>query len=187
MPPAASRRLALSALLAWPLAARGATGWDVLRGGGVAALIRHARAPGGGDPSGFALGDCATQRNLSPEGRAQARQMGAGFQAAGVPVGRVIASRWCRAMETARLAFGDAVEPEPILDSFFANRAAGPARTAALRALIGEWESQPGVLVCVTHQVNITALSGVFPAEGEVIIMGPSPQGLAVAGRLRPG
>jgi len=61
----------------------------------------------------------------------------------------------------------------PILDSFFADRAAGPARTAALRALISAWEGEDGVLVCVTHQVNITALSGVFPAEGEVIIMAP--------------
>lgn len=182
-----SRRLALAAVLSWPLGARAASGWDALRGGGVAALIRHARAPGGGDPAGFALGDCATQRNLSAEGRAQARQMGAAFRAADVPVGRVIASRWCRAMETARLAFGEVVEAEPMLDSFFADRAAGPARTAALRALLGAWEGQPGVLVCVTHQVNITALSGVFPAEGEAVIIGPSSQGLTVLGRFRPG
>jgi phosphohistidine phosphatase SixA len=159
--------------------------WAALRGGGTVALFRHARAPGTGDPQGFRLDDCATQRNLSAEGRDQARGIGEQFKARGIPVARVLSSRWCRALDTARLAFGSGVEPFAALDSFFSERDQQEAQTRAVRQLVAEWRSG-GVLALVTHQVNITALTGIFPAEGEVLVLRPrAGSGFDVVGRIR--
>jgi phosphohistidine phosphatase SixA len=159
--------------------------WLALRGGGAVALLRHARAPGTGDPPGFRLGDCSSQRNLSTEGREQARGIGVQFKAQRIPVARVLSSRWCRALDTATLAFGDLAESFPPLDSFFADRDQQGGQTQAIRRLVEEWRSD-GVLVLVTHQVNITALTGIFPAEGEVLVLKPKAgAGFEVAGRIR--
>jgi phosphohistidine phosphatase SixA len=156
--------------------------WTALREGGAVALIRHARAPGTGDPAGFRLGDCATQRNLSDEGRRQAVDLGRLFADRGVPVGRVLTSGWCRAGETARLAFGTA-DRWPPLDSVFSDRAEAGPRTAALREAVGAWAG-PGTLVLVTHQVNITALTGIVPREGEVVVLAVRDGGFTVVGRV---
>ena len=140
--------------------------WHALQAGGVVAVLRHARAPGTGDPPAFKLGDCATQRNLSSEGREQARRIGAQFVANGIVVGRVLSSEWCRCLETARIASAHPIEPFPPLNSFFANQDVGGTQTRAAQELIDGWRSQPGVLVLVTHQVNITALTGIFSGRG---------------------
>ncbi|HEY8381965.1 MAG TPA: histidine phosphatase family protein [Microvirga sp.] len=184
-------RAVIGAVLGWlVLAGSGLAAepaWQALREGGTVALLRHARAPGTGDPAGFVLEDCRTQRNLSEEGRAQARRIGEAFRAERVPVGRVLSSRWCRGLDTARLAFGDRTEPFPPLDSFFGGRSAEPAQTQAVRELIAGWRGQPGVLVLVTHQVNITALTGIFPAEGEVIVLRPGgADGFSAVGTIKP-
>ena len=138
-----------------------------LRSGDIV-LIRHASAPGTGDPSTFRLNDCSTQRNLDEAGRAQARRIGRYVRTLGVPVGAVWTSQWCRTRETARLAFDLPAQDMPAFNSFFEDPAAGKARTeAALRAL--ERWSGPGLLVVVTHQVNITGLTNLVPASGEGI------------------
>jgi broad specificity phosphatase PhoE len=161
--------------------------WRALREGGAVALLRHAQAPGTGDPPGFRLGDCSTQRNLSSEGREQARRIGEQFQANHIPIARVLSSAWCRCLETARLAFGDRVEPLAALNSFFSTQDADEAQTRAVRALVEGWRAQSGVLVLVTHQVNITALTGLYPAEGEVLVLRPSATaGFDLAARFRP-
>lgn len=158
--------------------------WDLLTAGGKTVLIRHARAPGVGDPPDFALDDCSTQRNLSADGRAQARRMGAEFAARGVKVARVLSSRWCRSLDTARLAFGAGrVEPFEPLDSFFGDRSAEPARSAAARQAIAAFDG-PGALVMVTHQVNITALTGIVPREGEALVVAAGANGPRVVGRI---
>ena len=158
--------------------------WQALREGGAVALFRHARAPGTGDPQGFRLEDCATQRNLSAEGREQARGIGEQFSARGVPVVQVLSSRWCRSLDTARLAFGSLAEPFPPLDSFFSERDGREAQTRAVRELVEGWRSD-GVLALVTHQVNITALTGVFPAVGEVLVLKPKAgAGFEIVGRI---
>jgi phosphohistidine phosphatase SixA len=159
--------------------------WTALREGRVVALIRHARAPGTGDPAGFRLDDCSTQRNLSEQGRAQARQLGTAFTNSGVIVTRVLSSRWCRALETARLAFGIHVEPFQPLDSFFGNHAREAQQTSAVKNKITTWRG-PGVLALVTHQVNVTALTGVVPAEGEIVVVRPAADGIAIVGTIRP-
>ena len=146
--------------------------------------MRHASTdPAAGDPPGFRLDDCATQRNLSAAGREEARRIGAAFRARGIPVGRVLSSRWCRCLETARLAFG-AVEPWPALDSFFGDRSREPPQTQAVRALAGD-HPQAGNLLLVTHGFNIRALIGILPAPGKMVVLTPQGNGaFQVAGRL---
>lgn len=161
------------------------TAWQALRDGGTVALIRHARAPGTGDPSGFRLYDCSSQRNLSPEGRGQAQELGERFRTQGVRVERVLSSRWCRALDTGRLAFGDRVEPYPPLDSFFSEQSRNDAQTREVRKLVSDWKGL-GVLAVVTHQVNITALTNIYPAEGEVLVLRPSAGGFELVGRITP-
>jgi phosphohistidine phosphatase SixA len=158
--------------------------WALLGGGTHIVLFRHASTgPGLGDPPGYRLDNCATQRNLSDAGREESRRIGAAFRRHGVPVGRVLSSRWCRCLETARLAFGRA-EPWPPLDSFFDDRARELVQTRALRALMAE-PIAGGNLVLVTHQVNITALTGIVPATGEMIILVRQPDGSTrIAGRM---
>ena len=162
-----------------------AAAWETLRGGGAVALFRHSTAPGAGDPPGMRLGDCATQRNLDEAGRAQAKRIGEAFRAEGVAVGAVLTSRWCRATETADLAFPGLARAEPAFDSFFADRGEEPARTARARRILLEWGG-PGALVVVTHQVNITALTGAVPSSGEGLVLERGGGDLVVVGRVKP-
>lgn len=149
-------------------------------------VLRHARAPGTGDPAEFRLGDCTTQRNLSEEGRKQAARIGTRLRAAGLAETAVYSSQWCRCLETARgLAVGPVVEL-PALNSFFQSSDQEEKHTRALRAWIASADlSRPVVLV--THQVNITALTGIFPAEGEILVLRRGPDTLSVAARFRDG
>jgi phosphohistidine phosphatase SixA len=167
--------LVLTLLCALPAAADDKL-WDQLRNGGHVLLIRHAETePGIGDPPGFRLEDCSSQRNLSAAGRSQSRRIGERLASLGIPVADVLSSRWCRCLETARLAFGR-VTPEPVLDSFFADQARSDAQTAAARARIQAFRG-PGNLVMVTHQVNISAVTGKSPAQGEIFVVRASAQG----------
>jgi broad specificity phosphatase PhoE len=158
--------------------------WQTLRGGGVTVLMRHAATnPGIGDPPGFRLGDCATQRNLSESGRADARAVGAAFQRNKVVPGAVWSSRWCRCLDTARLAFGRA-DPVPSLDSMFngdAAQSAAQLRDLRLR-LAARRETAP--LVLVTHDVNIRALTGHSLAPGEMLLLTQRGGQLEAFGRL---
>lgn len=135
-----------------------------------ALLIRHARAPGTGDPPGFRLGDCATQRNLNPQGRAQAARLGEALRARGLAPDEVRAGRWCRAWDTARLmGFGEPV-PLDALDSIFAGRGEPGPTGAALRAFVGA--IPPGRRVAmVTHAVNAIALTGSSLREAEAMLL----------------
>lgn len=155
-----------------------------LRGGGLVLLLRHARTvPGTGDPPGFRLGDCATQRNLSEAGRAQARAIGARLRAERVPVGAVRTSAWCRCRETAELLGLGPVAHLEALDSFFADRSRAERHRAGILAFARGWRG-PGNAVLVTHQVNITAATGVFPASGEMVAVTAAAEP-EVLGRLR--
>lgn len=134
------------------------------------AILRHAIAPGTGDPPGFTLGDCATQRNLDDRGRAQARAIGAAIRDAGVKVDQVLTSQWCRSAETAALLDLAPVREEAALNSFFADRSTEPAQTEALHRLLAALPAEE-TAVLVSHQVNITALTGIYPRSGEVVIL----------------
>ncbi|HSM80077.1 MAG TPA: histidine phosphatase family protein [Nodosilinea sp.] len=143
-------------------------------------LLRHAIAPGTGDPANFRLGDCATQRNLSAAGQSQAQQMGAAFRQRRIAVAQVLSSQWCRCLETADLMALGPVEPYPPLNSFFRDRSTATQQTDQVQAYIRR-QPNSGVLVMVTHQVNITALTGVVPGSGQAVVMT-----LNEAGELEP-
>lgn len=155
---------------------------DAIARGGHVVLLRHALAPGTGDPRAFRLGDCRTQRNLSPAGRRQAREIGEQLRASGAAEVQVYSSRWCRSLDTARLLGLGPVTPLPALDSFFAGRGSEPMQSARLRAFLARRRGGP-TLVMVTHQVNITALTGVFPQSGEMLVMRNGREGLQLVGR----
>ena len=135
------------------------------REGGVL-LIRHAvTEPGLGDPPGFVLGQCPTQRNLSEEGRQASRQLGLALRQLGLQPDAVRSSQWCRCQDTARLAFG-AFEDWPALNSTFAGQGDATAQQAALRQRL-QGLPKGRMEVWVTHQVNMTALTGAYPSMGE--------------------
>lgn len=167
------------------VAAPDATDWNALAPDGIV-LFRHATAPGVGDPANFSLGDCTTQRNLDATGRTAAAAIGDASHAHGIRVGMVLSSQWCRTRETADLAFPGRATAEPVFNSFFDHAAGEAQQTAAARALLAHWKG-PGVLVVVTHQVNITALTGVVPGPGEGVVVEPSGNGLKVVGRIAAG
>lgn len=140
------------------------------QGPGMALLLRHAATePGVGDPPGHRLDVCSSQRQLSVAGRARARGIGPAMAAQGLRPARVLSSRWCRCLDTAREAFGQ-VEPWPALDSFFDAPARQPTQTRALQAAL--LALRPGELqVWVTHMVNIAALTGQNLAMGEALLV----------------
>ncbi len=169
------------------LSASAADAWSNLDQPGGIVLFRHATAPGIGDPTGFKLDACATQRNLDDKGRAEARKLGEQFRSRKITVGAVLTSQWCRSRETARLAFGDVVKDEPAFNSSFRTSTdISDPQTAQARALLLRWRG-PGTLVVVTHQVNITALTGVIPASAEGVVVRPAADGsLKVVGSIAP-
>lgn len=162
-------------------------GWAALARPGAVALMRHAIAPGTGDPPAFRLGDCATQRNLDARGRSQARAAGEAIRAAGIAFDTVLTSEWCRCRETAVLLDLGPIGPFSALNSFFADSSTREAQTAAvLDFLAGEGAGKRVLLV--THQVNITALTGRIPRSGEIIVAERGPHGrLHVTGSILPG
>lgn len=167
------RPVAIGCLFASALAFSGnaqASSWSELRQDGRVALVRHADAPGTGDPAGWRLGDCGTQRNLSERGRAQARALGERFRAQGVPVGRIVSSRWCRTVETARLMNLGEFDQVAAFDNAFVLREQRAQLNAAARSYLASWRG-PGVLIVVTHGDNIALLTGVTPAQGEVVVV----------------
>jgi phosphohistidine phosphatase SixA len=141
-------------------------------GGGLVVAMRHALAPGTFDPPGFRRGDCSTQRNLSDEGRAQARRIGAWFRAHGLEPKRVRSSSWCRCLETARLAF-DRAEAWTALDSIVGQRPHESARVPEMRAELARLAgiAPAGFEVWVTHQVNIAALADAATGSGEALLL----------------
>ncbi|WP_244635580.1 histidine phosphatase family protein [Chthonobacter albigriseus] len=160
-------------------------GWAALKAPGSHGLMRHASAPGTGDPPEFKLGDCSTQRNLDDGGRAQAQRIGEAARSAGIAPDVVLTSAWCRAEETARLLDLGPVEQEPSLNSFFQDRSTAEQATADLKRRLEELGTRKAMLV--THQVNITALTGIFPASGEIVVIGLGRSGeVEVRGRIKP-
>jgi phosphohistidine phosphatase SixA len=183
----------LAVLLAvWPIgppasaAADSTEAWAALAGGGHVALIRHANAPPGygGDPPGFRLDDCTTQRNLDDKGRAQARALGEAFRSHGVRVDRVVASPVCRCMDTASLmAVGQVESSLALLPDRDPN---ARVRLRELKEIVSGWR-EPGTLVLVSHGFSIQALLGFVPDQAETVVLRPTPgsvTGAHVVGRI---
>ena len=179
------RQLLIASALALTSNARAQSDpWAELRTGAAIVLLRHAIAPGTGDPANFAVSDCSTQRNLSAQGIAQAGRIGTLFRKNGVAQAQVFSSQWCRCIDTAKgLGLGP-VEPQPLLNSFFGSPEDGRPQTQALRAwMTGLPPGRPVVLV--THQVNITGLTNIVPASGELLfVTAAAADPLTVIGRV---
>lgn len=144
--------------------------WSALREGRAVLILRHALAPGTGDPGNFDVNDCSTQRNLNDRGREQARAWQPFLAGHGIEEARVFTSQWCRCRDTAvEMNVGEVVE-WPSLNSFFQGRGNGASQTKQTIALVNELEAGLPVIL-VSHQVNITALAGIFPASNEGVIL----------------
>lgn len=161
--------------------------WQALRDGDAVLMMRHALAPGTGDPAYFEIDDCSTQRNLNDTGREQARAWKPLLAKNGITEARVFSSQWCRCLETAReMDIGEVTE-WPSLNSFFGNRGDGPLQTRETIALVNELEAGTPVIL-VSHQVNTTALTGVYPSSNEgVIIALPLSDNPRILARVSPG
>lgn len=163
--------LALIAVLAVkPAVADEAEAWQALREGRAVLMLRHALAPGTGDPAGFELGDSTTQRDLNARGREQAREWKGLLARHGIEHARVYTSQWCRSRHTAEEMSVGPVTELPPLNSFFGGRGDGERQTReTITAVNAMADGAPVVLV--SHQVNITRLSGVYPASNEGVIL----------------
>jgi phosphohistidine phosphatase SixA len=164
--------------------------WDKLQGTnpkGYVLLMRHALAPGVGDPENFRVGDCTTQRNLSDEGRQDARDIGEWLERREVKIRSIESSRWCRAKETAEILGIGKVKLNKNLDSLFQESdLVNHKQTIEIKKRIENYRNTRGLLVFVGHLVNISAITGVSldsgegvlvraNAKGEIKIMGYSP------------
>jgi hypothetical protein len=143
--------------------------WRLAAEGGNLIWLRHPRTyPGIGDPEGFRLDNCMTQRRLNAQGRDEARQIGAVFQASGIKLDRILSSAWCRCTEAADIAFGRHEVWEPI-NSVFANRGRGPAQTRAVLAAAAQQPAGENWILS-THRSNILLATGQNTAMGDVLL-----------------
>jgi len=192
-------QLAVSVLVVLLMAAPALAGdnsneaWAALAKGGHVALIRHGNAPPGygGDPPGFRLDDCKTQRNLDDAGRAQARALGEAFRKHGVRVDRIVSSPVCRCMETGQLMAVGSVETSWAL---LPDTGSSTIRVLELEEMVSSWRG-PGTLVLVTHGFTVGRLTGVTLEQAEILVLHPTreklavgrlPRGGSVAGRIAP-
>ena len=141
-----------------------------LKKGGNLIFIRHAYAPGGGDPKNFDINDCKTQRNLSNSGRDQAKKIRSFFKDNNIPISKVYSSEWCRCKETASIAFND-FETKSFLNSFFSSQFAKnkDLQMKRLKTFINKWDKNKN-LVFVTHYVVISESLNYAPSSGEIVI-----------------
>ena len=141
-----------------------------LKRGGNLIFIRHAYAPGGGDPKNFDINDCKTQRNLSNSGREQAKKIGSLFKSNNIYVHKVYSSEWCRCKETALIAFNE-FETKNFLNYFFSAKFAQNknSQIKSFKKFIKSWDGKKN-LVFVTHYVFIYEILDYAPSSGEIII-----------------
>ena len=141
-----------------------------LKKGGKLIFVRHAYAPGGGDPENFDINNCGTQRNLSEEGREQAKKIGNFFLKNDIPIFKVFSSEWCRCKETAKLAFTN-FETKNFLNSFFSAKFANNKnkQMTDLKNFVVKFKDNQN-LIFVTHYVVISEALDYAPSSGEIVI-----------------
>lgn len=144
---------------------------DQIKNGGYILMIRHALAPGTGDPSNFQIGDCSTQRNLDDRGRAQASSIGEWLRSSGIEKARVYSSQWCRCLETAELMNLGPVTPLPALNSFYDRPQDREPNLKALRNFLSKQAADSELLILVTHYVTISGITGEAVSSGEGIVL----------------
>ncbi|WP_440932140.1 histidine phosphatase family protein [Candidatus Pelagibacter sp.] len=143
---------------------------DILKRGGNLIFIRHAYAPGGGDPENFNINNCNTQRNLNYDGKKQSVKIGKLFLSNEIPIDEVLSSNWCRCKDTAKLAFKN-YKTINFLNSFFSAKFAHNRKQQMkdLKNYVKNWDGNKN-LVLVTHYVVITEALGYAPSSGEIVV-----------------
>ena len=143
---------------------------EKLKDGEKIILIRHALAPGSGDPINFDLNDCTTQRNLNIEGVEQSKKIGSFFNKNNIPIDQVLSSEWCRCKDTAKYAFENFTTFNALNSFYDENYAANETKQINdLKKFIKNWHSDKN-LVFVTHYVVISSILNVGSSSGEIII-----------------
>ena len=146
--------------------------WQPAKEGNKIILIRHSIAPGSGDPPGFQVKDCKTQRNLSNEGIEQSKKIGKLFQKNQIKIDQVLSSQWCRCKDTAKYAFKNFEEFQALNSTFQPPHDKNAKKQIKeLKDFIQKWNGKGGNLVLVTHYVIITAITDVVPRSGEIVII----------------
>jgi Histidine phosphatase superfamily (branch 1) len=159
--------------------------WGLLKKGGYVILMRNSAVDEGlGDPKGYKVENCATQLNLTDKGRAEAKKIGEEFKARKIPIKQVLTSQFCRAKETATLAFGKADVWEP-LNSFYDKPMRKSEQTRLLHQRMEQAPKDGSNLILVTHGYNITSATGLNPDPGDMLIIEPAFRvGYRVVGEL---
>ena len=145
--------------------------WKPAQEGNKIILIRHSLAPGGGDPVGFKINDCKTQRNLNRAGISQSKKIGKLFKKNKVPIDQILSSQWCRCKDTAKYAFGDYKEFTALNSTFqFPYNRNEAKQLKQLYSFVKKWDGKGKNLVLVTHYSIITAITNAVPSSGEIVI-----------------
>jgi phosphohistidine phosphatase SixA len=145
--------------------------WNLAQEGDKIILIRHSLAPGGGDPPGFNIDDCDTQRNLNRKGVNQSKKIGKLFKKNKIPIDQVLSSQWCRCKDTAKYAFGNFKEFTALNSTFQSPYNKNePKQLKELYNLVKKWNGKGKNLVLVTHYSIITAVTNAVPSSGEIVI-----------------
>ncbi len=159
-----------------------------MRAGGHILMIRHALAPGTGDPPNFRIGDCSSQRNLDDRGRDQARSIGNWLRSKGIQSARVYSSQWCRCLETAQLLQMGSVAELPALNSFYELTQNREPHLKALSKFIAQQPSDGKLIILVTHLVTISVIAEETVSSGEGVLLKLDPTALyKIIGRLNFG
>ena len=145
--------------------------WNITQEGNKIILIRHSLAPGGGDPAGFKIDDCKTQRNLSKKGINQSKKIGKLFKKNKVPIDQVLSSQWCRCKDTAKYAFGNYKEFTALNSTFQSPYNKNEEKQLKeLYNYVKKWNGSGKNLVFITHYSIITAVTNAVPSSGEIVV-----------------
>jgi phosphohistidine phosphatase SixA len=157
--------------------------WDEVRQGNKVILIRHSLAPGSGDPAGFKIDDCKTQRNLNKAGIEQSKKIGKIFKDNKISIDIVLSSAWCRCKDTAYYAFGEFKEFSALNSTFSTPYNKNePRQIKEIEKYLMNWEGEGKNLILVTHYSVITAITNAAPSSGEIVI---SDKNLNVIGTIK--
>ena len=145
--------------------------WESAKKGDKIILIRHALAPGGGDPKGFKISDCMTQRNLNQTGINQSKRIGELFKKNQIPIDEVLSSQWCRCKDTAKYAFKNYKEFSALNSTFQTPYDKNESKQLKeIKSFVKKWEGKGKNLILVTHYSIITAITNTAPGSGEIVI-----------------
>ena len=145
--------------------------WKPAKEGNKIILIRHSIAPGGGDPGGFKINDCSTQRNLSQQGIDQSKKIGALFRKNKIPIDQVLSSQWCRCKDTSKYAFKNFKEFSALNSTFqFPFSKNETRQLKEIKSFVKKWNGQGKNLILVTHYSIITAITNAVPGSGEIVV-----------------